>query len=163
MFFLGKSMLWESVFLSCIRFFFGVRRNAPQKKRFWKRPRLKNGFSRQKKRFPTSEEPRRVWRVNGLRRVKARRVGTRRVGTRRVEGRREEGAKISCFFSFPPQISFTWNCGRGSRPWSTQSSRLGFSGVILCEKWQPTGSWRHESDSRFCDGHIACTTTIRFD
>ena len=38
------------------------------------------------------------------------------------------------FFSpFPPQISFchlslrvsSWNCGRGSRPWTTQRARLG--------------------------------------
>ena len=33
---------------------------------------------------------------------------------------------------------FSWNFGRGSRPNSTQSARLGFSGVILCEPRRPT-------------------------
>ena len=31
------------------------------------------------------------------------------------------------------QKVFSLNCGHGSRPWTTQIVRLGFSGVILCE------------------------------
>ena len=54
-------------------------------------------------------------------------------------------AQNVAFFPLPPQNSFillslfvfTWNCGRGSRPWSTQSVRLDFSGVILCKPWRP--------------------------
>ena len=37
---------------------------------------------------------------------------------------------------------FSSICGRGSRTWTTQSARLGFSVVILCEPRQAAGSGR---------------------
>ena len=49
--------------------------------------------------------------------------------------------KISLFFVsrlhfhyFFPLLGLSWNCERGSRPNSTQKTRLGFFGVILCER-----------------------------
>ena len=55
-----------------------------------------------------------------------------------TEGRE---AQHFAFFPFPLQISpfvalsgvFSWNCGPCSRPWTSLSVRLGFSGIILCE------------------------------
>ena len=41
---------------------------------------------------------------------------------------------------------FSLNCGRGSRPWTTQIARLGFSWIILCEPQRP----RVESLERKC-------------
>ena len=52
------------------------------------------------------------------------------------------GQKIRAFFSFSRRKfrsffsllgSFSWNCGRSSSPWPTQSARFGFSWIILCE------------------------------
>ena len=40
------------------------------------------------------------------------------------------------FFLLYLEGLFSWICGRGSRPWSTQTARFGFSGVILCEQWR---------------------------
>ena len=47
-------------------------------------------------------------------------------------------AKTSIFCPLPPQVSFfllsrVFNCGRDSRPWPIQSTRLGSLGVIVCE------------------------------
>ena len=75
-----------------------------------------------------------------LEKVEALRVGPRRVG----------GPKISLFFPlsrssfafFSLGRVFSWNCGRGSRPSTTQIMGLGFSRVILCEPGRPTGRER---------------------
>ena len=67
------------------------------------------------------------------------------------------------FFAAPPKISlfrpefrsfflsvgvFSSNCGRGSRPWPTESASLGFSGVILCEPWRTAGRRVSQNDPR---------------
>ena len=57
------------------------------------------------------------------------------------------------FFHLPHPISlfialsgvFSWNCGPGSRPWTSQIVRLGFSDVILCEPWRPPKSGQKRS------------------
>ena len=46
-------------------------------------------------------------------------------------------APCSLFFSLSRGV-FSWYCGRGSRSWTTQIVRLGFSAVILCEPRRPT-------------------------
>ena len=43
-------------------------------------------------------------------------------------------APFSLFF--PSWGVFSWSCGRGSRPWTTQSVRPGFL-VPFCEPWRP--------------------------
>ena len=68
---------------------------------------------------------------------------------RKGEGgaQRVRGPKFRAVFTLPPNFSlffyplgvFSWTCGRGPRPWTTQSVRLGFSGVILCEPRRPAG------------------------
>ena len=98
------------------------------------------------------------------RRVGARRVGAQRAGAQRVaaqiqkksgpEGWRDPNGgwpNISRFFFSCSHCRFfffhlflgvsSWNCGRGSRPRPTQSARLGFSGVILCEPPRPASRW----------------------
>ena len=45
--------------------------------------------------------------------------------------------------------SFSWNCGRGSRPWPSQSARFGFSGVLLCEP-RPLLSRRRKQNKTKC-------------
>ena len=57
------------------------------------------------------------------------------------------GARFSLFRrKFRSFISLgvsLWHCGRGSRPWPTQSAGSAFSGVILCEPQRPTGPPAH--------------------
>ena len=80
-----------------------------------------------------------LWPFPACAKVGPRRVGPRRVGPRRV-GPRRVAPEISRFFSlsrhnvlsfFPLLEVLSWNFGRGSRPRSTQSARLGFSGVTV--------------------------------
>ena len=80
-------------------------------------------------------------------------------GQRRVEGPKGgdprswglEGGDTKISRLFPsPATNFvfcfslwvsSWNCDRGSRTWSTQSARLGFSGVILCGERKDAKIW----------------------
>ena len=48
---------------------------------------------------------------------------------------------------FPYRGVFWWNCGHGSRPWTTQIVRLGFSGVIL---WTPSATSTVKSQFGWC-------------
>ena len=73
--------------------------------------------------------------------------GPAKGGRRRVEGPKGEAKKFAFFshsstlFFFRCLFSrgvFSWNCGRGSRPWTTQIGRLlGLLLVILCEPRRP--------------------------
>ena len=65
----------------------------------------------------------------------------------RVEGPKGGGSpQFRAFFPLPLQISpffslsgvFSLNCGLGLKVWTTQTARLGFYGVILCEPRRPT-------------------------
>ena len=92
------------------------------------------------------------------------------LGARRVQAPEEWGPKFGggglkggrpnisrFFFLFPIQISpffalsgvFSWNCGHGSRPWTTQIVRLGFFRVILCEPRRPTGRVKEKKSAKF--------------
>ena len=59
--------------------------------------------------------------------------------TPRVGGPKFRVVFLSLAAKYRSSFLVSWNCGRVSRPRSTQTARLGFSDINLCEPRRPTG------------------------
>ena len=162
MLFLSKSMLWESVFVACILCFLACDGTLLQKK---KKTVLTTTPS--KKRVLTPKKKKTVSDLRGASKGVASERASKGEGPKgggpkgggpegwRAEGRRGPKCRVFQFSATNFVHVELW-----PRFEAVAHPKFAF-GLLwghLCEKWQPTGSWRHESDSRFCDGHIACTT-----